>query len=141
MPSINTLESIRMQIDEAIVYLFLIAMMFLVNCRVKHSLSFSLKALALALFAAYSALLMFMVYMVWPMDSDYIIGGIQGRYFIPIFPALLLVFSKNELPFFMAGKYSAIGANMQNILGPLLVLWTVFGLSISAITIMLRYYV
>ncbi|MCL2669680.1 MAG: hypothetical protein FWE89_03250, partial [Syntrophaceae bacterium] len=85
----------------------------------------------------YYVSLVFTLYMIWPMTSQFIVGGVQGRYFIPIFPILLLVFAKKDGLNFLMDKFLALRKMNPEIL---FILWTMFGLIISTKTIITRYY-
>lgn len=61
---------------------------------------------AAGLFLLYVIALILALYLIWPPTAPFIAGGVQGRYFIPFMPLLLILASKHpprqHAPFFTA---------------------------------------
>lgn len=74
------------------------------------------------------SLIFFSQLLIWTHPADKLISGVQGRYLIPVFPLLLLSFHTKIFP--SSGKISRV-----------VMLFSVFLLSISIILIYRRYYV
>jgi uncharacterized membrane protein len=89
------------------------------------------KIIPLVTFALIFVSIFFLEYITWPVTNN-IITGVQGRYFIPFAPLLLLLFYNNRIK---------INGNERSILNWIIILTVFITLLITTFIIIKRYYI
>ena len=118
-------------------YCLCLLVILITQCKTEKRISLNLRLSALVLFLCFAIVQIFALYFLWPMGPANIIEGIQGRYFIPIMPLLLLVFSK---------KAGAANAAMPMPSLAMLCFWPIIrsltwvGLAVSCLRLWGRYF-
>lgn len=120
------------KIPKLLVYLYIsgIICIFIFKCKISIDLPKPIRLASIILFLISVTAIIFTLYFTWPKNSLYVIGGVQGRYFIPIAPILFLTFAKTKDFTFIKGK-SAFNFFSKH-LWLLLLILTITGLSISS---------
>jgi len=109
--------------------------LFATQCRVPQPVSLGLRTGALGIVAVFSVIIMFSLFFTWPQIHQYVIEGVQGRYFIPMIPTLFIVCAC-----FPSGRFKKLFDMAERCVFPLLLLLTVAGLSIASRTLYQRYF-
>ena len=73
-------------------FVFLSMFLFLKEEKVTNKLRIT----SIIVFAAFVIFLHIYYFLIWTFPADYIISGIQGRYFIPILPYMFLILAQNK---------------------------------------------
>jgi uncharacterized membrane protein len=118
----------------AYTYLFTVIMVALVMNHDKNKVNVTIKQkiIALGIFLLISIIMFTLEYITWTKVGNDIIGGIQGRYFIPIAPLLFLLFYNDKIQ---------ISENKYPIIKGIIIILTIITLLISLYTIINRFYI
>lgn len=80
-------------------YLLATMLMFAFMCVTTKKTMWEIRLSALLIFGLMASATIFALYFIWPSSESYIISGVQGRYFIPMIPILLIACTKTPTDF------------------------------------------
>ncbi|MBP2045679.1 DUF2142 domain-containing protein [Methanobacterium aggregans] len=95
------------------------------------------KIITMIPFSIISFLIFLAIYTTWGQISAYLIGGVQGRYFIPIAPMFFLIFYNNREKIVLKGK--KINLSPKNLPLFIIIILSIY-LSFSIFQIVTRFY-